>query len=401
MRVPMLVESRDLLPFGRGLTRPRVRSGAALRARAVTVVTEKPRRWCGSAASVRKSLDLSWRHWIVLVLVACINKADRDAVDQQGSTAILDQRRQELPGLPGSRESGNRPPIALQVIGDASTFGRISDIEEISGGRFVVLDGARGTVELFAADGRPLSSFGRRGTGPGQFMVPVALARDGDGSLLVLDRGSARLTILTIDGNSLRLTRDTPLPFTPRSMCHVRGKLIILADQDGALLHELSLAGELLRSFGVRGDGSPLINALTALGKIACSDSAGMIALTPTTLGHVHIYSVDGQLLRIVPIPGYSETIYDITGDYSVRPKTPASGFAHKTSSLHWMSSTRLFVQYGRIPAGSAQLESRFLTGDGETHYAPEWPEVVHVSDTRVYAVKSAPYPHIMIYTRQ
>jgi sugar lactone lactonase YvrE len=62
---------------------------------------------------------------------------------------------------------------------------------------------AEGTVNRivrFSRDGKHLGQFGKRGSGPGEFIQPHALAMDSQGRLFVADRSNNRVQILTTDG---------------------------------------------------------------------------------------------------------------------------------------------------------------------------------------------------------
>jgi len=53
----------------------------------------------------------------------------------------------------------------------------------------------------FSRDGRFIKSWGRWGTGPGEFKTPHALEFDSRGRLFVADRGNARIQIFDQEGN--------------------------------------------------------------------------------------------------------------------------------------------------------------------------------------------------------
>ena len=57
-----------------------------------------------------------------------------------------------------------------------------------------------GRISVFDKNGKFLRSFGKAGTGPGEFRTPHALAFDSKGRLVVADRHNHRIQILTKDG---------------------------------------------------------------------------------------------------------------------------------------------------------------------------------------------------------
>ena len=56
-------------------------------------------------------------------------------------------------------------------------------------------------ISKFTQDGRFIKSWGRFGSGPGEFRTPHALAFDSNGRLFVADRGNHRIQIFDQDGN--------------------------------------------------------------------------------------------------------------------------------------------------------------------------------------------------------
>jgi hypothetical protein len=290
----------------------------------------------------------------------------------------------------------------LRTIGDSNSFGSIDAVQELANGRVAVLDAMNGRINLFSEEGSFLSAFGARGVGPGEFGAGGGgLQVNEQGNLLVLDRANMRLTSLSVDGDSLRLAGDVRLAFMPGGMCRIGDRLIFLGDQGGNLLHEATLGGEVVRSFAPRQEANPLIIALAASGRLACSEPGRVIALAPRTQGQVRIYSFDGELLRLDSIPGYSEIIYNITG-HSVRPETPPIGYAHETLALHWLDEATLLVQLRRIGSTGSELEGRLLRiPGGWAQDAPAWPPIMTATESRIYAVDIDLYPLLKVFSRR
>lgn len=88
---------------------------------------------------------------------------------------------------------------------DATHFDRPTDVAPLADGSFYVADGyGNSRVAKFAADGKLLFQWGTRGTGPGQFNIPHALAVDGAGRVYVADRVNDRVQVF--DGAGRYLT---------------------------------------------------------------------------------------------------------------------------------------------------------------------------------------------------
>lgn len=61
--------------------------------------------------------------------------------------------------------------------------------------------------QVFSVDGTFLRTFGRRGSGPGQFSTPVGLAIDRADNLLVCDKANGRVQVLTPRGSFITAIR--------------------------------------------------------------------------------------------------------------------------------------------------------------------------------------------------
>jgi hypothetical protein len=60
-----------------------------------------------------------------------------------------------------------------------------------------------GRIVKFSKDGKFLKSWGKWGTGPGEFKTPHAIAMDSQGRLFVADRGNLRIQIFDQEGRFL------------------------------------------------------------------------------------------------------------------------------------------------------------------------------------------------------
>jgi sugar lactone lactonase YvrE len=72
--------------------------------------------------------------------------------------------------------------------------------------------GANSRILKFSKDGKLIKSIGKKGTGPGEFDQPHALAFDSKGRLIVGDRGNNRVQILDQDGKFISETAEFGRP---------------------------------------------------------------------------------------------------------------------------------------------------------------------------------------------
>jgi sugar lactone lactonase YvrE len=94
------------------------------------------------------------------------------------------------------------------VAGDGpDTFGPPSDILVAPNGDVFVADGHGGNTNArivkFSKEGAFIKSWGKKGSGPGEFDTPHSLAMDKSGRLFVADRGNSRIQIFDQDGKFL------------------------------------------------------------------------------------------------------------------------------------------------------------------------------------------------------
>jgi DNA-binding beta-propeller fold protein YncE len=93
-----------------------------------------------------------------------------------------------------------------QAGADGKTFNRPTDIAFAANGDFYVSDGyGNSRVVKFAADGRYLLAWGKKGTGPGEFDTPHAVQTDSRGRVYVSDRENNRIQIFDPDGKLLKI----------------------------------------------------------------------------------------------------------------------------------------------------------------------------------------------------
>jgi hypothetical protein len=120
-------------------------------------------------------------------------------------------------GVEHRRNSGD--PVLLSVdriarIGAVeegpAAFGRIRSVIADENGHVYVADNIAGEVRVFDESGTHLSSFGRRGGGPGEFEDLYSLAWLGS-RIAVMDPGNARIGLFTRDGTWVSGIRHYPL----------------------------------------------------------------------------------------------------------------------------------------------------------------------------------------------
>jgi len=108
---------------------------------------------------------------------------------------------------------GDEPKIALefvQKIGELDTedenfqLYKSNDVAVDVDGNIYILDAGNYRIQKYDPEGEFLTSFGRKGQGPGEFERPLSLALDSSGNMYIADQGKNRVVVLTPEGKELR-----------------------------------------------------------------------------------------------------------------------------------------------------------------------------------------------------
>ncbi len=92
-----------------------------------------------------------------------------------------------------------------------------TDMVETPSGEVFISDGYRNNRVVVAnAKGEIIRTFGELGTGPGQFSLPHAIARDSKGRIYVADRNNSRVQVFTEKGELISQWTNLCQPWTVR-----------------------------------------------------------------------------------------------------------------------------------------------------------------------------------------
>lgn len=148
---------------------------------------------------------------------------------------------------------GRKLVLALGTAGvqghGTSTFGAPTDVVVGDNGDIFVADGHElveteyPRIVKFTKSGQFIKEWGRKGTGPGEFSVPHALAIDSRGRLLVSDRGNQRIQVFSQDGQFLEQWptpgRGAGLAIGPGDTMYLTiGHNLLIGDARNGKLHE-------------------------------------------------------------------------------------------------------------------------------------------------------------------
>jgi len=150
--------------------------------------------------------------------------------------------------------------LYLRTVGETSGLIRPTGVAVSDDGeRIYVVDRAHNEsdqhrVLVFDKNGRQLRELGRRGSGPGEFNVPVQAAVAPDGKLYVLDSGNFRVQVFDAEGKHLRSfgsSGDTAGSFArPRGIAVDRANRVYVSDGFFGNFQVFDPRGELLLAIG-------------------------------------------------------------------------------------------------------------------------------------------------------
>lgn len=174
-------------------------------------------------------------------------------------------------------------------------------------GSFLVSDGKEQQVRFYASDGRLLGTFGRRGSGPGEFQNVTRAVRLNDRSILAADMVGG-LTVFDSTGTRVLRTVRTGLGPIYEVQVLDDSVVAIVGRQGGQLqsplVHEWNLeTGRVSRSYFPAPQGPPGLSgeyALTGFADLAARGDtlAVLFALQDT----IHLFLRGGRQIGVVPV---------------------------------------------------------------------------------------------------
>ena len=112
-------------------------------------------------------------------------------------------------------------------------------------------------VQKYSPEGKFLRAWGTKGTEPGQFNLPHAIAVDSEGLVYVGDRENSRIQIFDSDGNFLKQWTHVGHPYglaiTPDQLIYVAGgrdEQVLILDRNGKILGKFGERGRGRGQFG-------------------------------------------------------------------------------------------------------------------------------------------------------
>ena len=155
-------------------------------------------------------------------------------------------------------------------------------------------------VSVFSPSGEKLRSFGKPGSGQGQFDCPYVVAVDGEGNILVADFCNCRIQKFTAEGQFLAAvgTKGTgPLQFiNPTDIAfNTSNNKVYVTDNGNHRVQVLNSDLTFSSTFGKQGSGNGQFSDPRG---IAC-DSTGKVYVADTDNHRIHVFTAEGKFLRM------------------------------------------------------------------------------------------------------
>jgi sugar lactone lactonase YvrE len=146
------------------------------------------------------------------------------------------------PGVPGDGPDTFNMPSAVAIAANGDIF--IADGHDESSNARIV---------KFSSDGKFIKTWGKKGSAPGEFNVPHALAFDSKGRLFVADRANNRIQIFDQEGNFIALWTQFS---RPSGVAIDRNDVLYAADSESGSISKAHAAWKRGIRVGSAKDGS-------------------------------------------------------------------------------------------------------------------------------------------------
>jgi hypothetical protein len=155
-------------------------------------------RACTSRTRLGRLVATAW------LLVGCAPQDGPSGgvvVRDSAGIAIVEQPADAFEKAP-TWSVGAQPTLSIGVEDGAPEyqFANARDAVRLDDGTVVVVEAAAGEIRFYDGTGRHIRSVGRKGEGPGEYMLPDLIAVVGRDSLVVGDLALRRGTLLGLDG---------------------------------------------------------------------------------------------------------------------------------------------------------------------------------------------------------
>ena len=186
------------------------------------------------ASQVR--VDPSDNVWIVDEMSNTVMK-----FNPQGRVEMLLGRKAESESIPARPAAANNNGAGQPT----DLFSRPTDVAWDAAGNIFVADGAgNARIAKFDKEGKFVKSWGKRGTGPGEFANVLSIAVSAAGDVYAGDAGNKRIQIFDNDG---KFKSEIKSVGNPQAMCMTKGSNPVLYISNSNPWNDIDTAGDIYR----------------------------------------------------------------------------------------------------------------------------------------------------------
>lgn len=191
--------------------------------------------------------------------------------------------------------------VRLGDVDGPGAIGHVAAVTALSDARWALTDYQDPRIKIYGESGTYEGHFGRRGQGPGEFLLPSQVWTDRDGNLNVLDLTALRRTIMTASGELVRtvpisVAFNTVAVFSDGSF--VTCQPLVADDGSIRLLHVIAPDGHRTGSLGPQVRREARRTADTFRFLAPSGDSAVWVGLLDRY--ELQLVSLSGDVLRTI-----------------------------------------------------------------------------------------------------
>nr|MBA2669697.1 6-bladed beta-propeller [Gemmatimonadota bacterium] len=281
-------------------------------------------------------------------------------------------------------------------------FGSIKDIAFDPQNRVYVLDSQAGRMAIFDSRGRHVASTGRKGRGPGELLAPAALTITPRGDILVLDPPNMRVTSYRLGSGTIQSTGSFRIPFPGADLCMIGERIFVQGAHRGNLIHEFTLTGTLVRSFGVAGNPiHPAEGSTLSSGYLVCTPS--VVIYKPRNTSVVRAFHTDGRPRWQIALNRFAELQTRPNSDGSLTFSARDAHGVDYASQIFGLGDQFLMIQLRNssreVDEHGDEVNPRTMMLElGTGRVAAESQHLPSIADIRggaAYAVVNSPFPQI------
>jgi DNA-binding beta-propeller fold protein YncE len=185
-------------------------------------------------------------------------------------------------------------------------FSKPRGIAVDGGGKLYVADRGNGRVQIFDAEGKFVSAFGRTGVGPGEFKEPNGVAVDAAGQIYIVDASNHKLLRFASDGKFLQEWKGPDTGFYgPRDIAIGPNSQLYIVDQGRTRIVKFDPVSETFSAWGTSGAAAGQFLQATGL-----TIGGGLVFVADLGNDRIQVFDLDGKFVRQWEVPIWGRYVW-------------------------------------------------------------------------------------------